>query len=381
MTDDESRASAVPGFEQLFIPGKAEYQKMPPVLIENTLYKGGIMLIGAPPKTRKTFLVAQLVVSLATGTSILGFAVAECERILVVNTEMGAAEFTNRIVSACPSPAVAERVASRYRLASTDELPELTIADVAGIIVGAAGEYKPDVVIVDPIYPLFIGDENSNDDARRTLAQLKMIGAKTGASVIYTHHFSKGAQDFKAARDRVSGAGTLSRNYAAMWSLTELEPSEDDRADYPDGTMFARVSTDLRSFPRTSARRNLDFVAAATEAGWLRVESGSPIEAAPTVEAARRAASSSEASDKRKSRAVAKIRELLEENKGEPVDLTACIASVGTTDKTLKGYVRATKGLQLVKLKVGGKGQRKTHVACASWQAPPEAEPEGAVGA
>lgn len=55
-----------------------------------------------------------------------------------------------------------------------------------------ASGYRPDVVIIDPIYPLFIGDENSNEDAKTTLAYLKMVASRTGAGINYMHHFSKG---------------------------------------------------------------------------------------------------------------------------------------------------------------------------------------------
>lgn len=74
------------GFSSLFSPLPAERQELPPVLIENTLRKGSVMLIGAAPKVGKTFLAAQMMVAFATGTAVLGFAFTRRERILVVNT-------------------------------------------------------------------------------------------------------------------------------------------------------------------------------------------------------------------------------------------------------------------------------------------------------
>ena len=202
---------------------------------------------------------------------------------------MGQAEYTNRIISAALGAETAAEVAKHVRIAHTDDSPELTVKDVATIICESG--YKPDVVIIDPIYPLFDGDENSNADAKKTLGYLKQIASVTGSGVIYMHHFSKGSQDFKEARDRVSGAGTLGRNYAAMWSMTELAPSDEEMAELPDGAVVLRVSTDLCSFKKSKENGNLDFNAVRVDGLFLRDDDGK-FDKTPTREAARRAEAS-----------------------------------------------------------------------------------------
>ena len=234
---------------------------------------------------------------------------------------------------------------------------------------------KPDVVIIDPIYPLFVGDENSNADAKTTLGYLKMIASKTGAGVIYMHHFSKGPQDLKEARDRVSGAGTLGRNYAAMWSLTELAPSEDELADLPDGSVVVRVSTDLRSFKKSKANKNLDFNAVRMNGMFFRDDDGK-FDKTPTREAARRAEANKKTAqkEKRMEKVRKKIKELLDKNGGEPVLFTTVENLTATSANTIKDYLIDMDEYQLVKMQVADKGQKRNHIAWAAWQAPLDAE-------
>lgn len=371
--DDEDGQDAVQKFENLFKPMPAERQELPPVLIQNTFRKQAVMLVGAAPKVGKTFLAAQMAVGFAMGTPVLDFEFAKCENVLMVNTEMSQAEYVNRVIDASLSPGTATEVASHIRIANTDEYPEMTVKDIAEIICESG--FKPDVVIVDPIYPLFVGDENSNADAKTTLAYLKQIASKTGAGVIYMHHFSKGPQDLKEARDRVSGAGTLGRNYAAMWSLTELAPSEDELGDLPDGTVVVRVSTDLRSFKKSKANKNLDFNAMRIDGLFLRDDDGK-FDKAPTREAARRADASKKTSqrERRLDKVRKKIEELLGKNGDEPVLLTTVQNVTAVSPNTIKDYLLEMDEYQLVKMQVDGKGQKRNHVAWVTWQAPLDAE-------
>lgn len=367
--DAEEVQDAAQRFESLFLPMPSEPLKLPPVLIENTFRKQGIMLVGAAPKVGKTFLAAQMVVAFARGTGLLGFEFTQCERILVVNSEMNQAEYVNRVIAAALAPEIASDVARHVRIANTDDSPEMTVKDIAEIVCGSG--YRPDVVIIDPIYPLFEGDENSNADARTTLGHLKKIASKTGAGVIYMHHFSKGPQDLKEARDRVSGAGTLGRNYSAMWSLTELAPSEEDVADLPDGAVVVRVSTDLRSFKKSKANKNLDFNAVRIDGMFFRDDSGK-FDKAPTREAARRAEASKKTAqkEKRKEKVRKKIKELLDKNGGEPVLFSTVQNVAAVSPNTIKDYLLELDEYQLVKMQAGGKGQKRNHIAWATWQPP-----------
>ena len=358
-------------FEDLFRPLPSEFHDAPPVLIENTLYKGAIMLIGGASKIGKSFLVAAMVKAFSLGSELLGFKFAKCERVLIVNSEMQCWEYDNRILEACESER--RKVAEHVCIAHTDDRPTYTIKDVADNI--CESNYKPDVVIIDPIYPLFIGDENSNADAKITLAYLKAIASKTGAGVIYVHHYSKGAQDNKEARDRVSGAGTLGRNYSALWAITELAPDEEDMKEYPDGATVLRISTDFRSFKKSKGNKNSDFNAVLIKGKFIRDDEGA-FNNTPTREAARRVANNPQKAQKAKrmEKVRKRVEQMLKETKGAPVPFAKVKQTTGTSLNTFKDYLVDMDEYQLVKLKLEGKGQAQNHVAWTTWQPPLDAE-------
>ena len=78
--------------------------------------------------------------------------------------------------------------------------------------------------------------------------------ANTGASVIYAHHHSKGAQGAKASMDRASGSGVFARDADALLDMIELRiPKEHEDAvkeDYGEKATAWRLDATLREFPR-----------------------------------------------------------------------------------------------------------------------------------
>lgn len=121
----------------------------------------------------------------------------------------------------------------------------------------------------------------------------------------------------------MSGAGTLGRNYAALWALTELAPGEEEMSDLPDGSVAVRFATGLRSFKRSKANHNLDFNAVRIGGLFFRDDDGR-FDKSPTREAARRAEASKKAAARERhlGKARSKIKELLDRNGGEPVEFS-----------------------------------------------------------
>ena len=73
---------------------------------------------------------------------------------------------------------------------------------------------------------------------------------KTGCSVIYCHHHSKGSQGMKRAMDRASGSGVFARDPDAQLDMIELELTDDIKNNVRDGNATAwRLESSLREFP------------------------------------------------------------------------------------------------------------------------------------
>lgn len=82
-------------------------------------------------------------------------------------------------------------------------------------------------VIIDPIYKVLTGDENSADQMAHFTNQFDKVATELGSSVIYCHHHSKGSQGGKKSMDRASGSGVFARDPDALVDLVELEVSEE----------------------------------------------------------------------------------------------------------------------------------------------------------
>ena len=82
-------------------------------------------------------------------------------------------------------------------------------------------------VIIDPIYKVITGDENSADQMAAFCNQFDKVCTELGTAVIYCHHHSKGSQGGKRSMDRASGSGVFARDPDALLDLIELELNED----------------------------------------------------------------------------------------------------------------------------------------------------------
>ena len=69
-----------------------------------------------------------------------------------------------------------------------------------------------ELVVIDPLYKLVNGDENSAQDMK---AYFDRVMRETGAALLYVHHDAKGSAGDRNIRDRGAGSGVLARDYDA----------------------------------------------------------------------------------------------------------------------------------------------------------------------
>src|SRR5262249_774962 len=75
--------------------------KLPPDVIEGVAHEGGKAVLGGSSKTRKTWLLVDMAVSVATGNLCLGRFATKKGRVLYVNFELPAAFFAFRLSKIC----------------------------------------------------------------------------------------------------------------------------------------------------------------------------------------------------------------------------------------------------------------------------------------
>lgn len=196
--------------------------QLAPELIPGILRKGRKLMIVGASKTGKSMLLSELAIAIAEGTPWLGRLCAK-GRVLYVNLEIPEDTFWNRIIDI-------------YEALGLTAGSNLTVWNLRGYatqmdkltpkLIRRARKINPEVVIIDPIYKVLTGDENSAEQMARFCNEFDKLCTQLGASTIYCHHHSKGAQGGKNSMDRASGSGVFARDADALLDMTQLNLTE-----------------------------------------------------------------------------------------------------------------------------------------------------------
>ena len=218
ITDD------LPDFESM----ADAWENMPelaPPLIEGVLRQGHKMLIAGPSKAGKSYALIEMCIAIAEGRPWLGWQCAK-GRVLYVNLELDRASCLHRF----------KDVYDKLNLPPS-HLGSIDIWNLRGVtepmdklapkLIRRAKKGNYIAVVIDPIYKVITGDENSADQMAHFCNQFDKVCTQLGCAVIYCHHHSKGAQGGKRSMDRASGSGVFARDPDALLDMTELDLTED----------------------------------------------------------------------------------------------------------------------------------------------------------
>lgn len=206
------------------------WENMPelsPPLIDGVLRQGHKMLIAGPSKAGKSYALIELSIALAEETKWLGFQCSQ-GRVMYVNLELDRASCLHRFRDVYDSLGIAPQNLKnidiwnlRGRSVPMDKL--------APKLIRRASKKNYTAIIIDPIYKVITGDENSADQMAAFCNQFDKVCNELECAVIYCHHHSKGAQGGKRSMDRASGSGVFARDPDALLDLIELEINENLR--------------------------------------------------------------------------------------------------------------------------------------------------------
>lgn len=210
----------------------------PEQLIKNLLHKGSKMVIGGSSKMRKTWLVTDLGISIASGAPWLGFEATQ-GKVLFANLEIQKYFIRDR----------AQKIATAKGLRLADFEENLHFLNLRGFC-GDAAKILPIItervrtkeyaaIILDPTYKLLGNrDENKAGDITGLLNEFEKLAVESGAATVCTAHFSKGNQSARDAIDRISGSGVFARDPDTIFITTAHQE--------PDALVIDSI---LRNFP------------------------------------------------------------------------------------------------------------------------------------
>ncbi len=198
--------------------------ELSPPLIHGILRQGHKMLLAGPSKAGKSYALIQLCCAIAEGREWFSWPCAQ-GKIMYVNLELDRASCLHRFKDVYhdlgwePSNIANIDIWNlRGKAVPMDKL--------APKLIRRAAKRNYIAIIIDPIYKVITGDENSADQMAKFCNEFDRVCTELGAAVIYCHHHSKGLQGQKRSMDRASGSGVFARDPDVLLDIIELDLSD-----------------------------------------------------------------------------------------------------------------------------------------------------------
>ena len=198
--------------------------QLAPPLIEGILRQGHKMLVAGPSKAGKSFTLIELCIAIAEGKKWLNWQCAQ-GKTLYVNLELDRPSCLHRFKDVYNALGIKPNNLSNIDIWNLRG-KSIPMDKLAPKLIRRASKKDYIAVVIDPIYKVITGDENSADQMANFCNQFDKICNELGPSVIYCHHHSKGSQGGKRSMDRASGSGVFARDPDALLDLIELDLNE-----------------------------------------------------------------------------------------------------------------------------------------------------------
>lgn len=206
---------------------EAEWDNLPelsPPLINGVLRQGHKMLIAGPSKAGKSFALIEMCIAIGEGRRWINW---QCTKgkVLYVNLELDRASCLHRFKDVY--------IALGWQPSNLSNIDiwnlrgkSVPMDKLAPKLIRRAAKKDYIAIVIDPIYKVITGDENSADQMAHFCNQFDKVCTELGCAVIYCHHHSKGGQGAKKSMDRASGSGVFARDPDALLDLIELETTD-----------------------------------------------------------------------------------------------------------------------------------------------------------
>lgn len=206
---------------------RTKYPKLRDVVIEGVARRGETINIISVAKIGKSWLLYQLLLSVASGRAWLGLFPVLAGRVLLIDNELHANTLAYRIPESAAALSIQEsEYAENFEIWPTRG-KALDIFAIGKILDQTdPGRYL--LISIDAKYRSMPADASENDNAAETafFNEVDRIAAHTGAVIVLVHHSTKGGQSDKRVTDVGSGASAQSRAADSHLILREHEEAD-----------------------------------------------------------------------------------------------------------------------------------------------------------
>jgi len=181
----------------------------PKHLLKGFLRVGQVAIISGAAKTNKSWTMMELALAVSQGGRFLAWE-GHASKVAYIDTELEEFDFQKRMLMIARQIGV--RVDPGEFSKSLLRGVRTTLDDLVPSLIRRLKGKGYELICLDAIYSV-LGDreENANEDISQIGALLFELAKKTGAAVVFSHHFSKGKQDGKRGIEKASGAGAWGR--------------------------------------------------------------------------------------------------------------------------------------------------------------------------
>jgi RecA-family ATPase len=185
----------------------------------------GMLVIGGPPKTYKSFICNSIAYHLVTATPLFGadravrgvereftFPIKSSHKVLLLEQEIGRQNIQGRFQQLVAKVDPASRILVREKVFINSKDHEMNLDTERGrvYIARIVEKVKPGVVCFDPLMEFHNSDENSASEMAKVLHGIDWLQERFPFSSILVHHLSKPTRDNpRKGPDMLRGSSVL----------------------------------------------------------------------------------------------------------------------------------------------------------------------------
>ena len=183
--------------------------------IVDGLFEAGenVAIVGSA-KAGKSFLALQLAICIAAGVPFLAHAVPRPRRVLMANLEISARQYKRRTRAMVEAFNIPREILAMNLFVENLKNEDITWSALRADALAVGAE----VLMIDPFYQIFKGDEIDQESVIAAIDEMKEI-QKSGITLIMVYHAPKGFNGDRNLRDMVSGSSILVRYPEALLGI------------------------------------------------------------------------------------------------------------------------------------------------------------------
>lgn len=164
--------------------------------VRSLIADGGTAIIGAEPKSAKTWFMAEIAVAVATGTPAFGEFQTVRGTVAYFFAEDLAVQVRNRIRALiAPRNVGSSALGDLYVCPRGKFLDITTDEDLAWLVASCRQLGKLDLLVLDPLRDISSAAENESDEMAPVMKRLRLVGELLGCTVAVCHHAGKPTAD------------------------------------------------------------------------------------------------------------------------------------------------------------------------------------------